>query len=705
MKKNTQTDSLPTTYAQALAHSTKRSSASSAAQTATALNHFLKAIGKSLDSPIGNELLEEFESSKNRLYARTTSLGLAEATYASTVSRISSLRTATIELISDSSLPHDFHRALEELIARSTYTFADIEMRVGSTVNKWRHQKSLPSERSISKLRAIEQFLGAPGALLTRLPHLTRHVNIVDELDPSDGLPTDFGRCLRTLRKRKGICKNTLILKVHEQGGSISKATLSRWELRSDSPTKIERSIIGFIEKILEVKGPLLRRYDAIISSTDPHSPVLLTNKAYGFWNECLEKEFTHLAWFKSTGSLPPGIKRNREGTWNRDASRKIWKTNLRLFFGFCRQPASHADPMLRGEGIDERDLSLALLLDSKLVRAFCDFRRDRNSAKSYNASTVSFIAGIRNLVHRQTGYFTQHPNLFCNKPRIQPLLPTSVEVQFLHTTTTQQLVHIQDRFVALCQQAHANADEFLRNLTLGGKAKQTRDPARRIKKILETEQPLEAFLVLLDRMERSTPPHLARTKLAVHFTNVALVSLMNVKPLRCRTLTELRPNEIYRNHDRSWHANVPKERFKNANFGGRDGWVGEIHNSVWSVLDRYWDQARPYLTFGKNSDRFWVNSNGTILTESSLHTRFLAFTKQFIPDLAPEGINPHAWRKVVSHDNFKTDRINAITKSAQQLNDLPKTITKSYAMDSDNLRNDWVNHQTDQRLKNRKRN
>jgi hypothetical protein len=359
---------------------------------------------------------------------------------------------------------------------------------------------------------------------------------------------------------------------------------------------------------------------------------------------------------------------------------------------------------MLRGSGIPESELSLALLLDFDLVLKFCDFRACRNPLGKYNAATVSFVGGLRNLVHPDSGYFTQHPTSFCAHSRVKALLPSSIQIKILHRRETRQLLNSEESFVALCDIVYNRATKFLNELTRGGLAVQTRDPSSHIKGVLEKDQPLDCLLELRDRMEALELPPQTLVANAIHLENIALVALMNVKPLRVRTLADLLKGEIFRKVDGSWWAAVPRERFKNARFGARDGWYGQIHKSVWPALDQYYDVARPVLTKAMPCDYFWVGKKGRRLSENSLHARFLSFTKIFIPDFAPTGINPHAWRKVVANDNLKSDRLNAVAKSAQQLNDLPKTIMKSYAMDTDQLRNQWVDEQTDIRFKNRER-
>lgn len=692
------------TYIQALTQVRNGLSQSSAAQMSTAANRFLEAIGKPADSPIGSELLESYEQSLQALYAYLKAKGRADATYASVASRIGTLRTATLKLIANASLPPDFPGALTAAVVRSPYSHADIELRFGTVVQKWRLGQNLPAERSIPTIRALEEFLGIPGGLISRLPHLIGHASMVVERDPSDLLPKDFGQCLNTLRRAKGHTIRQLTLDLLATGQPVAHGSISRWELDRVAPRKVSRKVIAAIEKILEASGQLLRRYDRGAATEDPFSPLSMTAKPYACWNQRLETEFEHLAWFKSASDLPENLKRNKEGEWTRPASKKIIGKNLGLFFGYCHLPAKASDPMMKGAGLAPADLGFALLLNYGLVKGFCDFRKGRNAQQAYNASTVSFIAGLRNLVHADTGYFTQFPDRFCHHPLIQALLPSDITVTVLGRKETRALAHPHERFVALCGQVYEKANEFLQRLTVGGEARQTRDPSRRIKKILAEDQPLEPLLVLRERMEAVMSDRVNRNKRAKHITDIALVALMNIKPLRVSTLSELRENEIFRDkRDGSWRAAVPKERFKNSKFGARDGWFGEIHKSAWPALDRYWDQARPFLTFGASCDRFWVNSYGAAFIHNVIYVRFLSFTKRFLSDMAPDGVNPHAWRKVVSNDNLKSDRLNAIIKSAQQLNDLPKTIAKSYAMDSDQLRNDWVNDQTDRRLHNRK--
>lgn len=272
-----------------------------------------------------------------------------------------------------------------------------------------------------------------------------------------------------------------------------------------------------------------------------------------------------------------------------------------------------------------------------------------------------------------------------------------------LHKWETRTLSDPVDRFIELCGQVYDQTNRFLQELTKGGLSKPSRDSSIRIKRILGTDQPLDCFLILRERMEKLKPSEFTKIKLALHYENIALVALMNIKPLRVGTLVKISKDEIYRDTDGCWYANLPKSHFKNERFGARDGWVGEVHKSVWSALDNYWDLARPILTSRSDYGSFWVTDRGRPMSESSFHMRFLQITKQFIPDFAPEGVNPHAWRQVVAHDNFKTDRVTAVLKSAQQLNDLPKTILKAYAKDNDRIRNQWINDQTDARLSRRK--
>jgi hypothetical protein len=174
-------------------------------QLSTATNHFLAAVGKDLTSTVGPELLEEFPRSQKLLQARFHQRDLADSTYQSTHSRVAALRTAALNLIADHALPSDFPGALTALIKKAGYSFHEVELRFGGATEKWRHGLSAPRERSIGKLRELEEFLGAPNALLSRLPSLTFHASVVDEIDPIDRLPVDFGRCLRLLRSSKDL--------------------------------------------------------------------------------------------------------------------------------------------------------------------------------------------------------------------------------------------------------------------------------------------------------------------------------------------------------------------------------------------------------------------------------------------------------------------------------------------------------------------
>jgi len=363
----------------------------------------------------------------------------------------------------------------------------------------------------VSKIRALKKFVDGNFA-----PQIL-----------SQNLPKRFGQRLLKLITVLGHTIKSFWRCLPE--GLIPYTTLLHWCKETHIPSATRLQIIKTIENYLKVlpgtlclpRYLLLGHYLSAGLSDNGKKIRAALSKPYFVWTESLEEEFELLLKHKTTAILPEGEERDVRGNWTLSEdggvpTAKYVKNIFRSFMGFCALPADNPDPYLRGAGIAQEALSLALLADKGLVERYRDFMRLRSGLRvrpledsddiedipahmitacgrwifydkggKYNSGTLTVLGIISSLLRPGKGYLYQHPE-FASKlgPRM-----TADTWQQQCKRTRARVVKIQKDVLKL--QKEANTDEY----DFG------RDPKEAIQWILELKRPLEILHQMLKEM------------------------------------------------------------------------------------------------------------------------------------------------------------------------------------------------------------
>ncbi|MEI8234161.1 MAG: helix-turn-helix domain-containing protein [Verrucomicrobiota bacterium] len=569
-------------------------------------------------------------------------------------------------------------------------------------------------------------MLGIPGILFATLPHLEAERNYLAAVEAGNP-QLSFGQLLRKLRERAGLTVPDLIRRM---GGDQKKLRdlFYAWEVvRGRKPSPTRHKLVAQLDQVLDAKGALLRCFNAP-SLNDPDDLGDRMRRAaaepYKLWTDTLEAGFRHLVWFKTKDVHDGKIRRSAKHRWNAETV-KFHRADYGYFFGWLVR--------FSGLGFTEQSVSLPLLADADLVRMYIKWHKTR--AGAYNNWSRTFAGNICSLVRAETGYFWQFPSVLltmpeldeaspdglapsrpdeatsgCYCPYIEKRLPTEERLR-RGRTETKPLSAMADRCVVFCEQSDADLQLFLQSLVGLGRSdsRQTRPADRRVKSILAMDNPVDVIIVCSQRMENARPPKAKEVQRALHIRNELLVALLGVYPFRELTVTRLLLNEHLIEDEEGWRLAIEGELFKNHRPGlaAEFGWFGRLHKLIAKLLELYLKEARPVLLkHAKTVDKhLFLSSPNFGRSSKGLQSIFeicVRVTRKYVPDLAPHGINPHAFRKIVAtHWENKADPKER-ENSATALKDSPNTVSEYYVVRNEIRKNDGYTRAAEQEYEKR---
>lgn len=225
-----------------------------------------------------------------------------------------------------------------------------------------------------------------------------------------------------------------------------------------------------------------------------------------------------------------------------------IAKSFICSFTGFCALPADSSDPYLKGMGVKEEDLSLALLADRKLWKEYIRFMRLRSGLRvrpadpakleslpahmlsankkwefhevggKYNGGTLWFLRLVSSLLRPGSGYLYLHPE-YAEKLGSRMVAATWQE----QCVKTRDLVNKRyKKILKMKKRRDRNHYDY------------GRDPVGNIKRILEQKRPLVVLQGMVKAMLEDLLPEYAPTlERARPYRDVILVALLCANPLR----------------------------------------------------------------------------------------------------------------------------------------------------------------------------
>lgn len=531
-------------------------------------------------------------------------------------------------------------------------------------------------------------------------------------------LPKSFGRRLRSLIVAAG--HNVTSFWRTLPAGSIPLGTLEAWCREKCLPRKKRRRAIKVIEEALDIpEGTLrlplyLRRvWERKVKSGDYSNKIRAAIlkpyvKHSGSFLEELEGLTSH-----KTLDIPSddedGDSDDEDGDyewlWTMSEGGKLSSSDIAMrstcsFMGFCVLPPDNSDPYLKGKGIKEEDLSLALLADKGLWKAYIRFMRLRSGLRirpsdpgalekfpahrlsadkkwvfhdvggKYNGGTLYFLRLVSSLLRPGTGYLYLHPE-FAEKlgPRM-----TAATWQEQCVKTRDAVKKRYKKILKMKKVGNRNHYDF------------GRDPSENIKRILEQKRPLTVLQAMVKAMlEDILPEYAPKLEMARQYRDVILVTLLCANPLRVHMFSIMEfDNHLVSRDDGSWWLKFKRGAFKNRKALKSDYEV-KVAEELWPLLDIYKKEFHPVLV-GSSSSKFVfpVSFNtkgkkaGDQMSENSLSDVVEMMTELYIP--GAEGFRPHAFRHIIATDIIKKDPRLGFFIAAKALHDKLETVEAQYS-------------------------
>lgn len=536
----------------------KPSAKSQLYNTRAALTRFCKALNLNFEVEVGREFVIDFRQSVDEV------IGTIEA--------VSSRRKFQTEigrwhgyyrrLLNESSLPADFHQAFAQLIDMSGLTFEVVGKLIGvksGTFVPWYKGRATPVREFLPAISRMEMLCKLPsGSLVNKIK---RHHQL-GWVRPSK-LPAHL-RGNRGLRER--VCP-------HLPADFLELAPERQKEIFESVRNEVIKSDNAYNRQQVELQ----------------RLPYALK-----MWPAAPEQEFQQMAHFKTADRTPLGMERQYK--W-RQATARMAREDFDLFFGALCLPADAQDVRVRGLGMPEEHLTLALIACPLLVDWFVRFRHEIRTQYTNYAEVM--LQRFMSLLKAETGWLRQRPELGL---RLHPITHDGT------VFVSQELVdRARNDWDGVCQRALESYSKQCQEIK--PLIKQARDPFSPIEGILDMKNPMDAFEMFLGGM-RGELPNKTTQPLLYHtaIRNCALVALIATTGFRRSTVSQLDYTGMESGHlslqDQCVVLNVPRLLFKhpNSSFFGPKGkktdYYDKLPNFFWlvDIFTEYLTSSRPFI-------------------------------------------------------------------------------------------------------------
>lgn len=602
------------------AHLTECKRESSIPNYNTTLNIF-KRVHQLVDSsPVGPELLKEFDHKLSAFVDAQVAEGIKASTYQSRCSHLRDIQSHYATVILPTLIPTTFHDALRKLIANGEYTLAGFyRLKISDicrekTFSNWYYGINVPKSRNVPVVKEIEQRLGAPeGTLTSRLP--TRQYG-------KPGTPagqTAFGRKSRAAMGKP--------YRIWTDAVGTEFAGLRKHKSAAILPEGERRSKIG---RWTSSEGDIL--------------PSARVNKNYlqGFFGFC------HLPEDASDPHLR-GLGISKEDlSLALIADKRICEAYVE--FMRCRTTL----------GSDSQDGDASAAGQSE--------GQDPLKGK-YNQGMIAFLAIAMGYLHEETGYLTQHPE-FAVKLGSRMTAATWQE-QCRDTRTRLKEIHQN-----ICSMKENNDYENFE------KGRDPKEPIRMILDLKRPLLAVHRMLkLMLNDFEAKKDKLLSRAEL---YRNILLVAMLAANPLRVRQFAIMQFNKhLRREEDGSWWLHFKRGDFKNRRALQSDYSV-RVAPEVWPLIERFRSEFHPALVGDRECDYVFVprikgrhsKANFRLRTKS-INTIINVMSRSYVPDCP--GFGPHAFRHIVATDIIKSNPAVGFFLAAKALHDKLDTVEREY--------------------------
>jgi hypothetical protein len=453
-----------------------------------------------------------------------------------------------------------------------------------------------------------------------------------------------------------------------------------------------------FIEKTAEEQQKII---DSILDSrynpSDEHGKKSKELRGLPYklndWPSPIDSEVKDLVDFMTSMTVPIGMR--RAGRWRQTAAEKF-KSHLASIFGSLRLPVDAEDERLRGLGIDESALTLAMIACPKLMHWYFKFYFEvRNQ---YTNLSTELLNSFMSLLVRRKGWLRQRPQL---ASRLTPVSYDSQEL-ITHDLIARALVD----WDGVCDEAISEYEDLYDDVK--GIVKRARNPIHPIRGIIGLENPFTALGLMISGIKSKMPKvtvspyyyHLAVRDMVIVFT-------FWLTGLRRHTVELMDYFEDGSGHVRfavdCYVMDVPPELFKveNSSFFGpkydKSNYYSELPDAVGlnEVFAEYLSVSRTWLISKYYPDAkespFIVNGPGGIgvrMQGKAISNTYRTLTSRYLvkdpwSENGIEGTRPHGPHSTRYIRGTVVRRITGSLEQAGNANQHTAQTAKLYSVES----------------------
>jgi hypothetical protein len=311
--------------------------------------------------------------------------------------------------------------------------------------------------------------------------------------------------------------------------------------------------------------------------------------------------------------------------------------------------------------------LTLGSFADEELLEDFHQWRLERS--ENINNGTLNFLKFAASLLHPKHGFLLT---------QAETIGRLDWELRVRRGDSKAQYAPAD--WIERCKTTHAWIQTELEILKEVGVVK-SRDPCAAIRAILEMPMPMDAITQAVRRMELDQPPSLTRQ--ATHARNTLLLALTASNALRAKQLKGLtylpdNTGKLYQNSENEWRIRIPRIEFKNYHGAAAEhDYDQAINAAVWPLLRRYFKQFRPVFG-GSRPELVFVSMENPDAPWDKLNQRFFQITKKYVSRC--RGFGPHSMRHIyVTSTIIKLGATEqGFATAASAIHDKPET-TKAF--------------------------
>jgi len=645
-------------------HPGRPSNVNAVLNTTRSLTSFLEAVSLTERDLVGREMLDpyEFETWSEKLEgakdtARRRRSELTKHVRPKALSIVRSLKGAQDN--------ETFGERLNRLRLRAGLSIHALSKEItlagkssnSKLIRNWVFEKVIPTYNSYNKIKKIAKLLGVePSYLIDLIPQNRRSTSVKETRFPpsiqrrlSQHLPDDFV-------SRSDDEKEEILNWVSENILTTPKEILDNGDVKD--------GIVG-----TDVSYYVLSR--------DPNSRSPLMSSQF-------ISELDDVNHFKTAKLIPRGMKRNT--MWGAVSAERS-DYYLRSIPG-----ALHA------MGMPLKDISLNFALFPEIIDRYIEWKVSRRGGYTRNISDPLTI--LESLMHPETGFITQSPHLQENL-KLVPGFISKQEIARIMSSTDRS-------WAEAC--AFARSHLTARIKEIGAIAEKGRDPFEGILAVLDTDNPVKNYSMIIEEIRRRIPGHNYAKSRAEAIRSLMMIRIGLGSGLRSKNLRQLL---FTTNNPKTWKElkrlergelffdgntcviRIPQEAFKNKTSRAVDPENTIIipdHDGLYFEIDNYLKERHALLSGHKDLGNFFVKTatKRSQTVEYSLVGYYEAFRatittygifnpytgKGAIEGLRPHG--PHSIRHILATTMVKLT--GGFSEAAALLMDTEEMVRDNYA-------------------------